>query len=73
MFPVKDKSSAIEILVNLHEKAGNLSTRLNIHEYKSKREEQGSTAVGEGIAIPHAKCQCSKKTGTCSNYGTGWS
>lgn len=28
---VKDKSSAIEILVNLHEKAGNRQTRLSIH------------------------------------------
>lgn len=57
---VKDKSSAIEILVNLHEKAGNLSDKAEYTQAIKAREEQGSTAVGEGIAIPHAKCSAVK-------------
>ena len=60
---VKDKSSAIEILVNLHEKAGNLSDKAGYTQAIKAREEQGSTAVGEGIAIPHAKCSAVKRPG----------
>lgn len=49
------KSDAIDTLVSLHEKSGNL---LDTAEFKNgiiKREQMGSTAVGMGIAIPHAK------------------
>lgn len=51
----KSKSEAIDMLVDLQVKGGNISDR---EEYKKgiiAREEHGSTAVGEGIAIPHAK------------------
>lgn len=51
----KDKSEAVDMLVELQVKGGKISDR---EEYKKgilAREEHGSTAVGEGIAIPHAK------------------
>lgn len=51
----KSKSEAIDMLVDLQVKGGNISDR---EEYKKgiiAREEHASTAVGEGIAIPHAK------------------
>lgn len=51
----KSKSEAIDVLVDLQVKGGNISDK---EEYKKgilAREEHGSTAVGEGIAIPHAK------------------
>ncbi len=51
----KSKAEAIDMLVSLQVKGGNISDR---EEYKRgilAREKQGSTAVGEGIAIPHAK------------------
>lgn len=51
----KTKAEAIETLVDLQVKGGNIADR---EEYKKgilAREEHGSTAVGEGIAIPHAK------------------
>ena len=51
----KSKSEAIDMLVDLQVKGGNISDK---EEYKRgiiAREEHGSTAVGEGIAIPHAK------------------
>lgn len=51
----KSKAEAIDMLVDLQVKGGNISDR---EEYKKgilAREEHGSTAVGEGIAIPHAK------------------
>lgn len=49
------KSEAINMLVDLQVKGGNIADK---EEYKKgilAREEKGSTAVGEGIAIPHAK------------------
>lgn len=60
---VNTKMDAIEKLVSLHEKSGNLN---NAQEYKKgvlAREESGSTAIGEGIAIPHAKSNAVKHTG----------
>jgi PTS system fructose-specific IIC component len=51
----KSKAEAINMLVDLQVKGGNIA---DIEEYKKgilAREEKGSTAVGEGIAIPHAK------------------
>lgn len=57
------KSDAIDALIALQEKAGNLS---NKEAYKTAilaREAQGSTAVGDGIAIPHAKTAAVAKPG----------
>ena len=56
----KSKSEAIDMLVELQAKGGNI---IDIEEYKKgilAREEKGSTAVGEGIAIPHAKSEAVK-------------
>ena len=51
----ESKSEAIDMLVDLQVKGGKIA---NPNEYKKgilAREEMGSTAVGDGIAIPHAK------------------
>ena len=50
----KSKNEAIDMLVELQVKGGNIVDK---EEYKKgilERENKGSTAVGEGIAIPHA-------------------
>ena len=39
----------------MHKAVGNISDEKTLKEEILKREEQGSTAIGEGIAIPHAK------------------
>lgn len=60
---VASKSDAIDKLVALHEKAGNL---IDVNAYKDAilaREAQGSTAIGEGIAVPHAKSESVKTPG----------
>ena len=60
---VNSKSEAIDRLVALHEKAGNLN---DANEYKKailERESQGTTAIGEGIAVPHAKSESVNKAG----------
>ena len=51
----KNKNEAIDILVSLHEAAGNISDKETYKKGILVREASGSTAVGEGIAIPHAK------------------
>ncbi|WP_448921568.1 PTS fructose transporter subunit IIABC [Eubacterium sp.] len=57
------KEEAIDKLVALHDAVGNLADR---QEYKHAillREEQGTTAIGEGIAVPHAKSDSVKTPG----------
>lgn len=51
------KNEAIDMLVELQAKGGKIADK---DEYKKgilAREEKGSTAVGEGVAIPHAKSE----------------
>ena len=57
-----DKSDAIDNLVDLVDNSGNLN---NKEEYKKAiiaRENQSTTGIGEGIAIPHAKTSSVKNT-----------
>ncbi|HCI59717.1 MAG TPA: PTS fructose transporter subunit IIC [Ruminococcus sp.] len=57
---VSDKSTAIDKLVSLHEKCGNLKNTAAFKEGILKREEMGTTAVGMEVAIPHAKSDAVK-------------
>ncbi len=54
------------MLVDLQMKSGNISDR---EIYKqgilAREEKKGSTAVGEGIAIPHAKSSAVKSSLAC--------
>ena len=52
---VDSKSAAIDKLIELHKIAGNLNDAAEYKKGILAREAQGSTAVGDGIAIPHAK------------------
>ncbi len=58
---VADKRAAIDKLVALHEKCGNLT---DVAAYKQgiiAREDMGTTAIGMEVAIPHAKSEAVKK------------
>lgn len=55
-----DKAAAIDQLVDLHEAAGNLVDKAEYKQAILAREELSTTAVGEGIAIPHAKTNATK-------------
>ena len=57
---VKDKREAIDKLVALHEKCGNLKDTNAYKEGILKREEMGTTAIGMEVAIPHAKSEAVK-------------
>lgn len=52
---LSSKSEAIDVLIDLQEKAGNLNDKEEYRKGILAREEQGTTAIGNGIAIPHAK------------------
>ena len=56
----KSKEEAIDILVSLHEKCGNLSDVSAFKDGILKREEMGTTAIGMEVAIPHAKSEAVK-------------
>lgn len=58
-----DKNAAIDILVDLHDKVGNLNDKAGYKAAIEAREAQGSTAVGMGIAVPHAKTDAAKQPG----------
>ena len=51
----KNKSEAIDLLVELQVKGGKIKDKDMYKKGILAREELGSTAVGDGIAIPHAK------------------
>lgn len=51
----KSKSEAIDMLVDLQVKGGKISDKAEYKKGIIAREKMSSTAVGEGIAIPHAK------------------
>lgn len=51
----KSKPEAIDMLVDLQVKGGKIADKEAYKKGILQREEKGSTAVGEGIAIPHAK------------------
>lgn len=52
---VATKNEAIDKMVALHEACGNLADAEAYKDAILAREAQGSTAIGEGIAVPHAK------------------
>ncbi len=53
----KSKSEAIDMLVELQVKGGRIADRVEYKKGILAREELSSTAIGEGIAIPHAKSE----------------
>lgn len=63
----KTKKDVIEELVGLLINAGAIERRHKgkVLEILTAREALGSTAIGQGIAIPHGKCDCVKKLVGC--------
>ena len=57
------KDDAINQLTGLMEAGGRLNDRAGYKDGILAREAQGSTAVGDGIAIPHAKVAAVREPG----------
>ena len=60
------KAEAIDRLVDLMDAGGNLSDKALYKARVLDREAEGSTGIGEGIAIPHAKTEGVKAPGLAS-------
>lgn len=58
-----NKEEAYKELINLHRCVGNIDDETTFTKGIMAREEQCSTAIGEGIAIPHAKNESVKHAG----------
>lgn len=56
------KEEAIEELTDLLVKHGNISDRCEFINDVLKREEEGATGLGQGVAIPHGKSEAVKDT-----------
>ncbi len=62
----QNKEEAIDTLVDLMEKGGKLNNREGYKQGVLEREASGTTGIGEGIAIPHAKVAAVKYPGLSS-------
>ena len=60
---VSTKSEALDTLVDLMDKGGNLKNKAEYKKAVLAREELSTTGIGEGIAIPHAKTSAVEKPG----------
>ncbi len=61
--PAADQLAAIDRMIELHTKVGNLTDAAKFKEAILAREEKGSTAIGMGIAVPHGKSAAVAKAG----------
>ena len=55
------KKEALNQIINLISQSGNITNKEEYKKIVFKREEQGTTGIGEGIAIPHGKSSKVKK------------
>lgn len=55
-----DKKETLDLAVELMAKSGKLSDVEKYREQVYAREEESTTGIGEGIAIPHGKCDAVK-------------
>lgn len=58
-----DKKDVLNQMVDLMEKSGKVSDKENYLAAVFAREEEGTTGVGDGIAIPHGRCTGVNKPG----------
>ena len=59
----KGKSEALDMAVDLMVKSEKISDREAYRKQIYLREEESTTGIGDGIAIPHGKCDAVKKPG----------
>ena len=59
----KGKSDALDMAVDLMVKSEKIRDREAYRKQVYLREEESTTGIGEGIAIPHGKCDAVKKPG----------
>ncbi len=60
---VNNKKEALDTAVDLMAKSGNIRDKEEYRKVVYAREEEGTTGIGEGIAIPHGKCSAVNSPG----------
>lgn len=60
---VKTKGEAIDRLMELIDRKGIIKDRKAFKKQVLSREEEGTTGIGAGIAIPHGKCDAVAEPG----------
>lgn len=58
-----NKSEALDAMVELMAKSGKISDVESYRRQVYAREEESTTGIGEGIAIPHGKCDAVQRPG----------
>ncbi len=66
-----DKAAAIDLLADLQERAGNVSDKAAYKKEIWAREELDSTAVENGVAVPHARCSAVTRAGLSAMTAPG--
>lgn len=59
----KNKNEALDQIVDLMVKSGNINDKEAYRKQVYAREEESTTGIGEGIAIPHGKCDAVSRPG----------
>ena len=59
----KSKNEALDQIVALMAKSGKINDEEGYRKQVYAREEESTTGIGEGIAIPHGKCDAVDKPG----------
>ena len=60
---VQTKEAAIDLLAELHDQVGHLADKEGYKQDVWKREGECVTAIGMGMAVPHAKSDAVKQAG----------
>ena len=58
-----DKSQTLDAAVSLMTRSGKINDEEAYRKQVYAREEESTTGIGEGIAIPHGKCDAVEKPG----------
>ena len=61
-----DKSQTLDAAVSLMTRSGKINDEEAYRKQVYAREEESTTGIGEGIAIPHGKCDAVEKPGLAS-------
>ena len=64
-----DKSQTLDAAVSLMTRSGKINDEEAYRKQVYAREEESTTGIGEGIAIPHGKCDAVEKPGLAAMEG----
>ena len=60
---IRDRSQTLDAAVSLMTRSGKINDEEAYRKQVYAREEESTTGIGEGIAIPHGKCDAVEKPG----------